>query len=84
MQAEDDGFTAHGLRGIAWALGVLAGISWFAAASLMSHPHPISRDLGLWLGVAAMSTVFSAACAVLCGVKGVADRSLVRTEHDHS
>ena len=50
----------------------------------MDHPHPISRELGLWLGVAAMSTVFSAACAVLCGVKGAADRSLVRTEHDHS
>ena len=65
MTLEDDGITARGLWGIAWALAVLAGIAWFTAASLMDEPHPITRSLGLWLGTAVVSTVFSGACAVL-------------------
>lgn len=42
---EDNGFTASELWGIAWALGVLAGIAWVRAAFLMDHPHPMSREI---------------------------------------
>jgi hypothetical protein len=85
MSVEDDGITARGLWGIAWVLAVIAGIAWVTAATLMDEPHPITRELGLWLAVAAVTTVFSAACAVLCGVKGAAERLSARTaEHDRS
>jgi len=75
----DSGISARGLRGIAWSLGLLAGVAWFTAAKLMGAPHPITRELGLWLAAAVTSTIFSAACAVLCGVKGAAQR--VRPPH---
>jgi hypothetical protein len=74
MADEDPGLSARGLQGIAWALGVFAGVSWLAAANLMDAPHPITRALGFWLAAAVISTVFSAACAVLCGVKEAAQR----------
>lgn len=76
MAVEDAGLTAHGLRVIAWALGVLAGVSWFTVAWLMDAPDPITHELGLWLGAAVTSTAFSAACAVLCGVKEAAQRAV--------
>jgi len=75
----DSGISARGLRGIAWSLGLLAGVAWFTAAKLMGAPHPITRELGLWLAAAVTSTIFSAACAVLCGVKEAAQR--VRPPH---
>ena len=75
----DSGISARRLRGIAWSLGLLAGVAWFTAAKLMGAPHPITRELGLWLAAAVTSTIFSAACAVLCGVKGAAQR--VRPPH---
>lgn len=85
MSVEDDGITARGLWSLAWVLAVVAGISWFTTASLMDEPRPIDRELGLWLAAAVVATVFSAACAVLCGVKGAAERLSARTaEHDRS
>ena len=80
MAIEDAGIPARGLWGIAWALGVVAGVSWLTAAKLMDVPHPITRELGLWLGAAVMSTVFSAACAVLCGVKEAVQRAAAPDE----
>jgi len=74
MTDEDSGISARGLWGIAWSLGLLAGVCWFTAAKLMDAPHPITRELGLWLAAAVTSTVFSAACAVLCGLKETAQR----------
>jgi len=74
MVDEDSGLSARSLWGIAWSLGVLAGVSWFTTAKLMGVPHPITRELGLWLAAAVTSTVFSAACAVLCGVKEASQR----------
>ena len=66
---DDGGLTERGLWGISWGLGVLASVAWFTSASLMDRRPALDRELGLWLGVAVMATVFSAACAVLCGVK---------------
>lgn len=72
--AYDSGISERGLWGLAWGLGALAAIAWFTSASLMDRRPAIDRELGLWLGVAVMATVFSAACAVLCGVKNAVSR----------
>lgn len=81
MTDSDDGFTASELSALAWFLAIVAVGAWLRIAFVMDHPDPVSHELGLWLAVASLATVFSAACMVLSGVKGVAARLTAQTDH---
>ena len=77
MMIDEAGLTAR-VAGHRMDIGCACRRGMGTSAKLMAAPHPITRELGLWLGVAVMSTVFSAACAVLCGVKEAAERAAAR------
>lgn len=82
-EEQDEGFTGSQLWGMAWVLGLLAGGAWLRVAVLVSHsPHSLTIRVGLLLAVAAMASVFSAACVVLTGVKSAEHRILAITRRE--
>jgi hypothetical protein len=75
--AYDDGIDPDGLRALAWILGLVAAGSFVRLLVYARDGTPVQTELFVWVLLGMMSSVFSASCAVLVGVKS-AERRLAR------
>jgi hypothetical protein len=67
--AYDDGVDTNGLRAIAWVLGLVAAGSFVRLLVYAGDGTPVQTELFVWVLLGMVSSVFSASCAVLVGVK---------------
>lgn len=75
MVSDDDaGIPADTVWILAWALGLAAAVSFVRMAFLLGADDPLDRELGIWLGVGVLASCQSAACVVVCAVKGAEAR----------
>jgi len=70
----DDGLTVNGLWALSWALGLVAAASLIRLVTYAAHGEGVQTELFVWLLLGAVTSAFSACCAVLAGLKSVEQR----------
>ena len=79
----DDGLSLGQLWGTAWVLGLISVGSLVRLAQYAAETSRIQTEFLVWAGVAAVSGAFSAACAVLVGLRAVEARLSAKHRYQH-
>ena len=70
----DSGPSARGLWATSWLLGLVAAGCLIRLLTYAASDVNVQPELFVWLLVGAIAAVFSAACAVLAGIKNAEHR----------
>jgi len=78
----DDGFDPSTLWGLSWFLGLGATVCAVRLAMYAADGQSVQSEHFVWLIVGVLAGVFSAACAVLAGLKAAERRLAARGTPD--
>jgi hypothetical protein len=75
----DAGLATARLWGLAGLLGLLSVGAWVQFALLLDGPESLNWELGLYLAVGSMGSVFSACCSVVAAIKAAEVKRIAAT-----